>query len=234
MSLLEFGHQSGWGDKMATIAPLCVFNKQSKDERDPNKVLKLFTDDFEQLARGVDMFCESENKVVRVFGYVTVILGDGPGRCELVGTKKGALSKLNCHTCEARKDDLVKDFSREDYIQPRTRKPHEFRQVAKALGEDKAAIARNPKLSILSKDTGITHYSEVLNYPGVEVPLTVTNDIMHCELQGEAQKHFLKFMRIFQKYDKDCWRKFSEKLIEIQNANNVKRTPKFHNEKSWL
>jgi hypothetical protein len=41
-------------------------------------------------------------------------------------------------------------------------------------------------------DTGINFYSELWEWPGVQLDKSLANDYMHCEIQGESQKHFLK------------------------------------------
>jgi hypothetical protein len=42
------------------------------------------------------------------------------------------------------------------------------------------------------KEYGINYYSELWEWPGVDISVVLANDFMHCEIQGESQKHFLK------------------------------------------
>jgi hypothetical protein len=42
------------------------------------------------------------------------------------------------------------------------------------------------------KEFGVNFFSELWLWPGVQVNHVLANDFMHCEVQGESQKHFLK------------------------------------------
>jgi hypothetical protein len=44
----------------------------------------------------------------------------------------------------------------------------------------------------LGYETGINYFTELWKWPGVHLDKVLANDFMHCEIQGESQKHFLK------------------------------------------
>jgi hypothetical protein len=77
-STVEYEPNEFWDHvNQASVAPLVVYNKANKSYMGPNQILNLFNEGFSNLAKGIDV------GNLRVFGYLTIVLGDMPGRCEL-------------------------------------------------------------------------------------------------------------------------------------------------------
>jgi hypothetical protein len=61
-------------------------------EHNPNFYLELFTPSFERLANGIDMYCASLDRNVKVYAFLHSVFGDLPGRCSIAGLKCGTMA----------------------------------------------------------------------------------------------------------------------------------------------
>lgn len=48
-----------------------------------NQVLPIFTSQLQELARGVEMYCEPLGRTIKVFAFTTLIVGDRPRRTSI-------------------------------------------------------------------------------------------------------------------------------------------------------
>jgi hypothetical protein len=69
-----------------------IHNKKARFIENPNLYLQLFTNSFERLATGIEMYCAALNKTVKVFAFVHSVYGDLPGRCEIAGLKSSIMA----------------------------------------------------------------------------------------------------------------------------------------------
>jgi hypothetical protein len=204
-STAEFDTDECWDHvNQASIAPLIVYNKNSKTEMNPNTILSLFTNGFVNLSRGIDI------GNIRVFGYLSAVLGDMPGRCELgmnkcllivAGLKNPALAFKLCHLCDITNKDLVTSFHRQQYPIFEQRSELDMRIKAQCMG-DGTHFSEVQKVE--GQKNGFTHCTgnvrfiqqlELLKYPGFEFTQTITYDMMHGGIQGEYEKHLVLYMR---------------------------------------
>ncbi len=97
------------------VCPLLVYDKRTKNAaQDESAMLKPLTKPFQELLQGIDV------DGFRIFGIVTAILGDLPGRCEfgkfqkfifiLAGVKVSTFANKCCRACEMINDDLDDSF----------------------------------------------------------------------------------------------------------------------------
>jgi hypothetical protein len=70
------------------------------------------------------------------------------------------------------------------------RNTSEFWSKARIMGRDPTDV--NHSQIENGKEFGVNFFSELWLWPGVQVNHVLANDFMHCEVQGESQKHFLK------------------------------------------
>jgi hypothetical protein len=104
LSAVQFDPALRWmslKDNVAAISPIAFISKSKIDENGLNYYLEIINEDFNQCARGIDMFCASVNRTKRVFGIVTLLAGDLPGRSALTGFMD------LCYAC---KTTSLKDF----------------------------------------------------------------------------------------------------------------------------
>jgi hypothetical protein len=79
-------------DLHLTIVPSVIHDTKAVHESDPNLYLRLFSESFQNLAKGVEMYCAALNQTVKVFAYVYAVYGDLPGRCAIGGLKCGTMA----------------------------------------------------------------------------------------------------------------------------------------------
>lgn len=46
---------------------------------------------------------------------------------------------------------------------------------------------------------------EIWNWPGVDIPITLSHNVMHSEIIGEFSKHFLRVMRHLLQFNSNIW-----------------------------
>jgi hypothetical protein len=68
----------------------------------------------------------------------------------------------------------------------------QFKLHAQTMGRD--PTEQNNMQREHGKTHGVNFYSEIWCWPGALVNNVLANDFMHCEVQGESQKHFLKVL----------------------------------------
>ena len=65
-----------------TLVPVQLVSKKAINEKGVSYFHGLLTESIKALSRGIDVYCPYVNAEVRLFGFILVILGDLPGRCE--------------------------------------------------------------------------------------------------------------------------------------------------------
>jgi hypothetical protein len=75
-----------------TIVPALIHNCKAVQITNPNLYLQLFTASFQRLAKGVEMYCASVNRTIKVFAFLHSVYGDLPGRCEIAGLKSSIMA----------------------------------------------------------------------------------------------------------------------------------------------
>jgi hypothetical protein len=93
-----------------------------------------------------------------------------------------------CSYCVIQDSEIV-DATRNSTDYP-LRDPNSFKSQARIMGRDPTNL--NAWQREFGKEWGVNRFSELWEWPGVSVCHVLTNDFMHCEVQGESQKHFLK------------------------------------------
>lgn len=80
-TLLEVNPSLRWRPELNAIAPLFfVCPKKTTAESMNRQILPLYTEQLRDLASGIEMYCEPLGRTIKVFAFVTEILGDHPGR----------------------------------------------------------------------------------------------------------------------------------------------------------
>ncbi len=194
LSAGEFGLVDRWNrNNLPTIMPLFVVSTKANNPEDPNYFLRLITPSLKQLVEGVDMYCTKTSKVVRVFAVFSSVFGDLPGRCSMAGLRSNIFANRCCSYCDALKSE-VKHLVRNN-IEKCQRDPQLMKAKARMLGQNPMSLSSDQ--DAVGLKWGLTHYSELWEIPGCYVSEVLANDFMHCMVQGEFLKHFLKVTHTF-------------------------------------
>jgi hypothetical protein len=146
--------------------------------------------------------------------------------------KKPQLARKHCHTCEGTKDEMKSIFTSEDCgVKITLRDPNNIKIQASLLGTD--PTQHTDVQASMSTESGIRYYSELWNWPGVFLCSALVGDLMHCEVEGEMQKHFTLYMRSLKTSDKACWKVFSNHMQLFCQQNNVSCPGRFASEASF-
>jgi hypothetical protein len=201
----EFDFDTKWdNNSFHAILPLFVHSTKAKDESDPNYFLRLLTSSFKELVKGILMFSAAHNSVVKAFGVFHCLLGDLMGRAEALGRISPCFGTHSCPCCTMPSQYFELD-SRIGVDAP-WRDSTELAIMCKGLGTN--PTDHTAQQSELSYEIGMNFYSEILEYPGVELVNADCNDLMHCG-GGELMKHMLKLFRLLASIDKSIWSKLS-------------------------
>lgn len=189
LSASEFSLKDRWDqNETPSILPLFIHSTKSINPNDPNYFLRFLTNGFERMSKGVEMYCAETGGVVKVFALLHMVLGDLPGRCSISGLRCNIFASRCCSFCDALNSD-IKRLSRTSE-EPAPRNAYQMKSKARMLGTNPMSLNRDQ--DAVGFKWGLTHFSEIWNFPGVYVSNVLANDFMHCEIQGEGLKHFLK------------------------------------------
>lgn len=87
VNVLEVSPTFRWKNGIHAIAPLFIIDSHDNPFINKN-ILPLYTDQSQDLAKGVDMYCGPLGKIIKVFAYVNCLIGDHPGRASIRNKSK--------------------------------------------------------------------------------------------------------------------------------------------------
>jgi hypothetical protein len=187
-TLAEFEEGTKSSPNSPAIMNNCVLSKNLIYSffKDYQGVLKIFTNDFNELAKGKKFYCNYLKKTVTVIGLFYGFQGDSPGRSQASCFKRpGGKTTCDCSFCLNKKQSQV-----EDILSGKVPPIRNSEKIKSLLNEIEMESSEYLKY-LLKKNYGINGRSEMWNYPGAELNKQMLVDIMHSEAEGEISKHFL-------------------------------------------
>lgn len=144
-----------------------------------NTFLWPLMEELHQLHRGVEgVFDAYEDATFTLRAELLFATGDGPAIAQLMGTKRPGAAKMPCRFC-----DLKGVRGDSKYYYPNTTYEPGLRTTLAQEIRDFSEIVKDMRqngINLLSRDTGISHYSCLLDVPTIMFPDSFPLDTMHC------------------------------------------------------
>jgi len=170
-------------------------------------VIRLFKPDFDALMEGVEFWCAHLNTQVTVFGVFHGFEGDLLGRCKAGGMKNPSKhTNAECSCCPGSKGKLAEMIKNHKF--PEERDGTTLLQLIESIMGQKNVQVKEA----LMYQHGITRRSALWDFPGAQLNKQLLLDLMHCEIEGEIDKHFLKLAAKLETTHTDFWAKLDKSV----------------------
>lgn len=198
---------------------------------DIQEVLKVLTPDFERLSEGVDIYSIALGRTVRVFAFPFRILGDYPARCEMISHSTSAANHpcyycpVRHYSCRASDEVRAGPCDMGCLLEAGPCQPECF---------DDQSFRTNSITGVL----GFNSPAEVLNWPSLEFPFSVSIDLMHQAFLGDCRRHFLRFGSELERGKtkvqcEEMWKLVSQEFGRLLMANKITAKYYFKDLNSW-
>ena len=214
--------------KSLACFPISIFPTKLTYNLGPDKILELFTVDITALISGIEFVFRGQSFLV--IGILWMILGDVPARKEIVGMSKSSINSRCCHVCEVELDQFVHVTSANEVPTEKLRCPSFFAGLLQQNSGIVGKIIGNDAIAMLN---GIDRVSEMLKWPGCNIPQNITIDIMHMLYLGEVGHIWHRISVILSRGNRNFWEKIASEYKQYCSQNHIDSFYNFKNIKEW-